>query len=90
MFMQSSNSTPPWWTFGHLWLVIAGPVVVVIASFVTFYLAYSDRDVVEESYYQKGLSIDKQFEGASPSSLAPAMQGRNHAQTGVPAPKEKP
>ena len=29
----------PWWKFGHVWLVVAGPLIVVVASFITLYLA---------------------------------------------------
>ena len=50
----------PWWKFGHVWLVIAGPATVVLASFVTVYLAVSGMDpVVDEDYYRKGLEINK-------------------------------
>ena len=40
----------PWWAFGHVWLVIAGPLVVVVASFITFYLAANGQDPVPVSY----------------------------------------
>lgn len=74
----------PWWKHGHLWLVISGPAVVVLASFVTLYLAIRTPDpVVEEDYYRKGIEINKTLDDAA-SSLAPAMKARNHAQTGVP------
>jgi hypothetical protein len=38
---QDANKTPqdPWWKFGHVWLVIVGPALVVVASFITLYLA---------------------------------------------------
>ncbi len=36
----------PWWTFGYLWLVLAGPAIVVVASFVTLYLAITRPDPV--------------------------------------------
>ena len=26
--------TVPWWKFGHVWLVIAGPLIVIVAGFV--------------------------------------------------------
>ena len=43
----------PWWKFGHVWLVVSGPVVVVVASFITLYLAVTRPDpVVSEDYYQ--------------------------------------
>jgi hypothetical protein len=87
--MSSSNLTSPmpWWKFGHVWLVIAGPAVVVIASVITFYLAASGKDpVVDEDYYRKGIEINKTLSD-NPASLAPATQARNHAATGVKAPK---
>ena len=89
--MQSGNQTAPWWKFGHVWLVISGPATVVLASFFTFYLAHHGSDqLVDENYYQKGLNINQQLESGSAASLAPAVQGRNHAATGAPAPKAKP
>jgi hypothetical protein len=64
--------TPRWWQFGYVWLVIAGPLCVVVASFATFYLAWSHPDpVLSEDYYQQGLNINQ----------TPAMQARNHAAT---------
>ena len=86
---QKDPSVPhPWWKFGHVWLVIAGPAVVVVASFITLYLAVSGMDpVLDEDYYRKGAELNKSLENANPSSLAPATQARNHAATGVPAKK---
>ena len=87
--MNLDNSTP-WWKFGHVWLVVAGPALVVVASFVTLYIAVTRIDpVVTEDYYRKGIEINKTLNtGASAASLAPAMLGRNHAATGV-VPEEK-
>ena len=84
--MDSPNPTP-WWKFGHVWLVIAGPAVVVVASFSTLYLAITRPDpVLTEDYYRKGLALNK-ASGPSAASLAPAMTMRNHAATGgVPPP----
>jgi len=85
---NASDSTPrPWWRFPHVWMVISGPAIVVVASFITFYLAAVGKDpVVDEDYYRKGIEINKTL-GDKPTSLAPAMQARNHAATGVPEPK---
>lgn len=85
MSNDTSKSSGPWWHFGHVWMVIAGPAIVVVASCMTFYIAAKGMDpVLDEDYYQKGLQINKEL-AANPSSLAPAIQARNHAQTGVPA-----
>ena len=75
--------SPPWWKFGHVWLVIAGPVVVVIAGFTTLFIALNWPDpVVADDYYRQGIDINKTLTAAD-SSLAPAVQARNHAATGV-------
>jgi hypothetical protein len=85
---NSTDAQPaPWWKFGHMWMVVGGPAIVVVASFITLYLAITRPDpVMDQNYYQKGLELNKTM-GVNPSSLAPAMQARNHAATGVPAPK---
>lgn len=79
------DATVPWWRFGHVWLILAGPAIVVAASFITLYLAVTRPDpVVAEDYYRKGIEINKTLgnQGSS-SGLAPALQARNHAATGV-------
>ena len=79
----TATSSAPWWKYGHVWLVLSGPVVVVIASFFTFYLAYIGMDtLVDEDYYRKGVELN-QTQEAAPTNLAPALQARNHAATGV-------
>ncbi|MBT0570665.1 FixH family protein [Curvibacter sp. CHRR-16] len=77
----SNQDNRPWWTFGHVWLVISGPAIVVIAAVATFFVAAKGMDpIVDESYYQQGLKLSKP---ASPeqASLMPAMNARNHAAT---------
>ena len=77
----------PWWQFGHMWLVVSGPAIVVVASFITLYLAVVGQDpVLDEDYYRKGLELNKSLSD-NPASLAPSTQARNHAATGVKAPK---
>lgn len=79
--MQNSRS---WWRFPHVWLVVAGPAVVVVASFVTFYLAARAPDpVLSTAQPAQAQSVQE-----SGISLAPAMQARNHAATGVLPAKE--
>lgn len=90
--MQNSTlgSTGPWWKFGYVWLVVAGPLVVVVASMVTLYLAVTRPDpLVSDDYYRQGININQTLENeAQAASLAPALAARNHAQTGVkPVPK---
>ena len=79
----TATSSAPWWKYGHVWMVLLGPVVVVIASFFTFYLAYIGMDtLVDEDYYRKGVELN-QSQDPVPTNLAPAVQARNHAATGV-------
>lgn len=84
-------SSGPWWKFGYVWMVLAGPALVVLASFITFYIAVTRPDpVVAEDYYRQGIEINKRTRGAeaNAASLAPAIQARNHAATGkVPQPE---
>jgi uncharacterized protein len=79
------TASAPWWRHGFVWLVIAGPLAVVVAGFVTLWLAIRIPDpVVAEDYYRRGNALPKQ--ASAPRGLAPALQGRNHAVT--PAPDE--
>ena len=77
----------PWWKFGHVWLLIAGPVTVVIAGFVTGWIAVHGQDpVIDSNYYQNGLRVNQELKHTE-KSLTPAVQGRNHAATpSAPAP----
>lgn len=85
--MDNPKPPPPWWTFGHVWLLIAGPAVVVVAGFVTLWLALTRPDpVLAEDYYRRGLEINRTLPGPAPdaaqdNSLTPAIQARNHAAT---------
>ncbi len=85
--MQNEKLKDPksWWRFGHVWLVISGPAIVVVAGFVTLYLAVSTPNEIESDYYhQKGSEPIKNSELTTiKGSLAPAMQGRNRVQTEV-------
>jgi uncharacterized protein len=74
----------PWYRYGHVWLVIAGPAVVVVAALATAWIAVRSPDpVLEEDYYRRGIEINKQL--AADKASMPALQGRNHAATPPPA-----
>ena len=73
--------SPPWWKFGYMWLVVGGPAIVVVAGFVTLWLAIRTPDpVVANDYYRRGVEINKTLENPD-ASLVPALKGRNHAAT---------
>jgi len=88
--MSRSNdphtSSRPWWSFGHVWLLISGPAIVVVAGFFTFYLAASRPDPVLPTHVAPGA------EQGGDISQAPAVQARNHAAAGAlpPASSHKP
>jgi len=71
-----------WWQFGYVWFLLAGPILVIIASIITTYLAITNPDPAIEDYYRKGIEINKTLD-AQRDGLVPALQGRNHAATGV-------
>jgi hypothetical protein len=61
----------PWWRVPTMWLVLGGPLAVVVAAVVTAVIAVRGADPV--------LSVQQRQ--ASAGAEAPAMQARNHAAT---------
>ncbi len=75
----SNRSGEPWWKFPLVWMVFGLPAAVVVASFVTLYVAISRPDaVLAEDYYRQGIEINKSL---ADRNLLPALNGRNHAAT---------
>lgn len=76
-----------WYQNPFVWLIIGGPLLVVVASFITLYLAIKHPDPAIDDYYRKGIEINKtldaQGQESQIESMAPAIQARNHAQTGL-------
>lgn len=84
------ESSLPWWRYGYLWLVLAGPMVVVVASFATLWLAVRFPDPVlatgprvSTGQPQAGDRDAAAAAVASGQALAPALKARNHAATGT-------
>lgn len=65
----SSQPREPWWKVGMVWLVIGGPLVVVVAGIATLVIAIRNPDPVLTPA------------PVSDRSQLPAVQGRNHAAT---------
>jgi len=88
--MKDEHKKPePWWKVGPMWLVVGGPVVVIVAAFVTLFIAVRTPDpVVAEDYYRKGLEVGKMK--PEEAQMMPAMQARNHAATGTLPPSSPP
>lgn len=76
-----------WYQNAYVWLIIGGPSLVVVASFITLYLAITHPDPAIDDYYRKGIEINKTLDAQGhdmqDESMAPAIQARNHAQTGL-------
>lgn len=66
--MQTQKPSPPWWRLPIVWMVIGGPAIVVVASFVTLALAIRHPDPVLEH-------------DDTAKTAMPAEQARNHAAT---------
>jgi len=50
----------PWYRHRWPWILIAGPGIVVVAAFVTLWLAIrSDDGLVADDYYKQGLGINR-------------------------------
>lgn len=71
---SSSTSPQPWWRYRMVWLVIGGPLVVVVASLATAVVAIRGADPV---------MTKEEMEASAQKnpSLMPAIQGRNNAAT---------
>jgi len=74
---DSQESKQVWWRYPMMWLVVGGPVVVVIASMLTLTLALRYPDPVLDHPSQ---NIETES-GKNPAPMMPAMKARNHAAT---------
>lgn len=79
---MSIEAGQQWWKSWPMWLFVGGLLIAVIASLVTIYLAMQSPDPVIDNYYLKGVEINKTLD-AERDALAPAVQARNHAATGI-------
>lgn len=68
----------PWWRFGMVWFVFAGPAIVVVAGFTTMFIAYRGADVVLSEGPAEAVT---RVAIPSPVATTPALQARNHAAT---------
>lgn len=60
MNVGESTVVAPWYRHRWPWFLMAGPGLVVVASFITLWLAIVSSDgLVTEDYYKKGLAINQ-------------------------------
>lgn len=62
---NEGRAATPWWRIPMMWVVIAGPVAVVLAGIVTTIIALRGADPVVQTA----------------TTMTPAVQARNHAAT---------
>jgi hypothetical protein len=79
--MSYSQTSHPWWSYGHVWLVISGPLLVVVASFVSAIVAFHGNDTVLLAKDEAAISALRAMQSDSDRNLVPAVQARNHAAT---------
>lgn len=76
----TSQPDKPWWRHPMVWLVIGGPLVVVVASVITAVIAIRGADpVLDRSTDGTGTAA-----ATSRGDMTPAVQARNHAATPKP------
>lgn len=57
---ELSTASHPWYRQTWPWLLMLGPLVVVVAAFVTLWLAIRSNDgLVADDYYKQGLAINQ-------------------------------
>ena len=68
----------PWWSYGHLWLVISGPLLVVVASVISAVVAFQGDDTAlqDDPAAIRAARIQQMNKD---QGMAPALQARNHA-----------
>lgn len=90
MNTPSSPQQPAWWTFGHVWLVISGPLLVVVASFISAFVAFQGNDTALQDD-PAAMRAAHNLQLNKDRDMAPAMQARNHAATSArPTDASKP
>lgn len=72
---EPAPPSTPWWRVGMVWLVVGGPLVVVVASLVTAVVAYRGADeVLVQTPSARDVPV-------RPNAQTPALTARNHAAT---------
>lgn len=78
-----------WWRVPHMWLVVGGPAVVVVAGIITAVIAVKGADpVLDKTAYERDLRrVSENLQGQERMEalikMQPAHQARNHAASPV-------
>jgi hypothetical protein len=78
---EGAAPATPWWRYPMVWVVLSGPIVVVVASLVTAAVAWRHIDpVVAQTPDGVLRAADDVATTSDPKDpLAPALKARNHA-----------
>lgn len=74
-----------WWRVPQMWLVVGGPLTVVVASLITAWIAIQhadpviDKAQIEHERQQAATALEGQARQEALIKLQPAHQARNHA-----------
>lgn len=71
MNTEMLKPTLPWWRVATVWLVIAGPALVVVAGVITAVIAVRGGDVPLLRHDRPVVAVQ--------GDMTPAAQARNHA-----------
>ncbi|MBS1229860.1 MAG: hypothetical protein H6R17_3137 [Proteobacteria bacterium] len=83
-----SDKIQPWYRHRWPWMLMAGPLIAVVAGLFTAYLAVTSNDgLVDDDYYKQGLAVNKVTErdqkARSLGLQAEVMQGSDGVQLRV-------
>lgn len=60
---RTNPTSKPWYREPWPWILMAGPAIVVVAGFITLWLAATTFDgLVVDDYYKEGLAINRSLE----------------------------
>ena len=89
---MAQEKSKVWYKEPWPWLLFSGPAIVVVAAFVTLYLAASgSSDLVSDDYYKDGkhinLQLERDVEAAKRGIVAQGRRpGGQAGQSSAPAP----
>lgn len=88
-----ATPTVAWWRVPHMWLVVGGPLTVVVAGLITVFIAVNHADpVLDKTVFERDRAAAQALNGQAQADALiqtqPAHQARNHAASPV-VPKER-
>lgn len=61
--MMLNSDSKPWYKERWPWILISGPAIVIVAGFVTLWLAIVSNDgLVSDDYYKQGLAMNQRLQ----------------------------